>query len=517
MAEHQGPRRHAEYMVIVDGRDISSKLDPYLISIQVVDSFQRGHDTANIELDDSYGVLQIPPDGVTLQVLLGWANTGPRPINEGRYSEGFTSITTLESQKTALQYGAQEMPFGGPGMAEVFNGVVSNVESGFGRKGGGRRLWIEATSGDVKGQVKSLQKHHWGEGSKDDSSGGQGGGGGGAGGAGGAGGGGGGQMIPLKTVLTDMFSKAGLNVQMAPGLENIAREYWHVNDSPMNFAQRMARSNGMLFKIANGTAMMIPAKGGVNSMGKKLAEIDAVWGVNLIGWRIKPYAGRPQFGETAARIFNIHNAAHETIKSAIGGDTPFGGSDAVMHNIAQVATKGEAEQGNKGGAEDSKSKRGKGWILLNGEPLCYGGCQIAITGARPGVDGTYLCTEAEHNYTRGGGYTTRANVQYPEPIVTGYKWKTKPKKKKPPPVEKQSTDPTKPGYVEPPAPTGNPMGDYDPTVDLHTGQEVKPQSTHPGAPGYVKAQSTDPNAPGYYDPNKKFGLFEPGGFFNPFR
>lgn len=336
-------------------------------------------------------------------------------------------------------------------------------------------------------------------------------------------------MIPLKTVLTDMFGRIGMNVQMSGDIANVAQDYWNVNDSPGNFLARIARDRGGLAKIANNTAMIIPTSGGINSIGTTMATVDAVWGVNLIGWRIKPYAGRPQYGEAQSRFFKLFDGEWDKATQAIGGSTPFGGTNAITHAVAAVANKTESESTNKGAKEQSDLKRGKGWVLLNGEPRCCGGCHILITGARPGVDGTYLVTEAEHNYTRGGGYTTRANVQYPEPTGgnrKGFRYTTPKPGETKSTVEEQSTDPTAPGYVprqsyDPRAPgyvapIDNPMGDVG-GVTQQGDETPTTQSTNPNAPNYVKPQQTDPNAPGYFDPNKNYSPFEPGGIFNPIR
>jgi hypothetical protein len=463
MVEHQGPRRHADYMIVVDGVDISPKIDPFLISLQVIDSFQKGNDQCNIELDDSNGVLAIPPDGASLNIFLGWASEGPR-----LFSAGKTPIPSLPGEN-------KELPFGGPGMCNIFSGIVTSVESGFGRRGGGRRLWIEGTGGDVKQLGKQIAKNNWGEGDKDDSGGGDGGGGGGGGGgSGGGGGGGGGGDIPMHTVMTDMFGKAGMGVQMSPKMMQIARNYWHVNDSPTNFAARMAQETGGLFKVSNNTAIMIGRGEGVNGMGQAMPLIEAIWGINLIGWRIKPYTGRAQWGGAQKRFFKIGEAAWDSVKASIGGDTPFGGSSAVSNAVHSVADSNAGEQENSGDEQTSTSKRGHGWILLNGEPRCIGGGHVLIKGARAGVDGTYLIMEAEHNYTRQGGYTTRANVEYPIPEMEGWKYRTTKGATKNVGPPMQYTDPTKPGYVQ-------------------------PQFDNPRAPGYFPAQSTDPSAPNYVE------------------
>jgi uncharacterized protein len=439
MAEHQGPRRHAMVQIIIDGvEDVTSKIFPYLISVQVVDTIEAAHSTCALELDDRNAELAIPQDGANIQVAMGWAGEGPRLFNSGRQSPGFASSEIARTPEEDI-----EAPFGGPGLELLFTGTVQNVESGFGRKGGGRRLWIEATSGNTKGAIKERQSGSWGEGKEDDSSSDRGdtageGGPTASGGSGGSSTGSG--KIPIQQVMDDLAKKAGLTVKLSPDMAKIARDYWHVDDSIQNFGQRMARELGGIFAINGNIATLTKKGSGKNVENKSMPDVDAIWGINLIGWRIKPYAGRAQYGEAAGKVYNIHNALHETVKKAIdSGGTPYGGSEAVAHQVAQVADKSTAEQANQGQEDNSKSEQSKGWILLNGEPRARAGGNIFIDGARPGVDGGYLITTAEHNYTRTVGYTTRCEVMYPKPKTSGYDhWKRKdlkPPKKKTTPFE----------------------------------------------------------------------------------
>jgi phage protein D len=405
MVEHQGPRRHAMVQIIVHGmQDVTDRLHPYLISVQVIDNLEGGMDECHIELDDRNAELQIPPDGAELQVAMGWAGEGPRLFDSGRGTMGFQNLPQNFLEMTAQQK-QQEAKFGGPGMVLVFDGWVTKTESGFGRRGGGRRLWIDAEGANSKGKVKETQQDSMGEGTEDDSA-----------------GGGGKGKIPLKDMMTKVFGAAGLSVAMSPEMEKITRDYWHINDSPMNFGKRMAQEVGGLFKISKSTAVLIAKTEGVNAAGEKMPTVDAIWGINLIGWRIKPYVGRPQYGEAASRMFDVHKGEWQTIKGAISGGTPFGGTEAVANAVNSVADKTTGEQTNKGTGADSETRRGEGWVLINGEPNAKANGFVRIDGARPGVDGTYTMTEVEHNYTRGVGYTTRANVRSPMGTGAGMEW-----------------------------------------------------------------------------------------------
>jgi phage protein D len=400
---------------------VSARLSPYLISVQVIDSLSE-MPQCNIELDDRNAELQIPPDGDPIYVALGWAGEGPRLFEGGR-GKTFEHTASL-----GLMAGEKEAAWGGPGMVPVFIGWVTSVESGFGRRGGGRRLWIEAKGNNDKSTTKELQRGHVGEGKQEDGGGGsQGGGsGGGAGGSGGGAGAGGGGQIPMQTALTQVFAKSGLSVKLSPQMAKIKRDYWNWNDSPMNLGRRLAEENGGFFTISNNIASMVGKGEFTNADGTPMPNVEAVWGVNLIGWRIKPYTSRPQYGGAAARHFDFMEAAWKTVEGKVGGSTPFGGAGAIAHQIASVADSATAEQNNAGAAGDASSNRGHGWVLLNGEPNCKAGGMVTIVGARPGIDCTYLIEQAEHNYTRGVGYTTRCNVMYPTPIPTDWGWSNDP-------------------------------------------------------------------------------------------
>jgi len=393
--EHQGQRRRAACQIMVGGQNVTARLNPYLISVQVIDSFEGGMSKCAMELDDRNAELVIPPDGEPIMVALGWAGEGPNLPGK---------LVDLPSGRELKEY-----EWGGPGMQLVFSGKVTQAESGFSRRGGGRRLWIEADSADSRGRGKEIQHESHGEGQQDDSvtppltpmSG--------SGGTGAAGAG----QIPFMQVAQSVFGKAGLQVKMSPSMQKMARDFWHIKESPHHFGQRMAKELGGMFKVENGMAIFVKAGENVNVDGKTLEIVEADWKINLIAWRIKPFVGRPQYGEAAATTFDLHQASFNIIKSAISGTKPFGRTNAIAHQINQVANQTNAEQQNQGSTADSQSARGTGWAIINGDPRCVAGKHMKIEGARPGVDGVYQMTEVEHNYTRTG-YTTRATLKNPQ-------------------------------------------------------------------------------------------------------
>lgn len=77
------------FKIEVEGIDISAKISARLISLNIQDNRGLTIDTVDIELDDSDGKLNIPPTGATIQVWLGWSNTGL--VDKGIYKVESTS------------------------------------------------------------------------------------------------------------------------------------------------------------------------------------------------------------------------------------------------------------------------------------------------------------------------------------------------------------------------------------------------------------------------------------------
>lgn len=469
MVEHQGPRRRAVVEIWVNGAPITTRLHPYLISVQVVDNLDS-YDKCSIELDDRNAELQLPPDKVPIQVAMGWAGEGPDLPDRGRTSIDSVTGKTIGQgalKKTEVEK-RLEQPWGGPGMVVIFTGTVMEVESGFGRRGGGRRVWIEATSGDQSGPIKEVQQGSEGAGKPED----------------------GAQVpvsaqIPLKQMMTKVFGPLGMTVKLSPQMAKVTRDFWHINASPAAWASDIAASVGGVLKIANKVAVIVGKNEKVNADGEATPTIDAIWGINLIGWRIRPYTNRAQWGGAAARFFDLQNAAWQVAQKAIGGKTPFGGATAISNLVHSVVDKEVATQNNDGGDKDSLARRGTGWVLINGEPNAKAGANVRIQHARPGVDGEYYITIAEHMYTRGVGYTTRLEVANPIPDSDDYKGWPKQKEEEEPPKEKPPVE--GPERV-PQQSTWTPEELEGLRREYIARGEPLPESLR---------QATDPNAPGY--------------------
>lgn len=71
------------YRLEVDGNDISPLVVDRLISLSIKDNRGLVVDSVDIDLDDSDGQLEIPPEGAIIQVWIGWSNSGL--VDKGKY------------------------------------------------------------------------------------------------------------------------------------------------------------------------------------------------------------------------------------------------------------------------------------------------------------------------------------------------------------------------------------------------------------------------------------------------
>jgi phage protein D len=404
-AHFQGYRRRAFCQIIVDGQDVTDRFDPYLISVQVVDNIDV-EDLCNIELDDRNAQLSIPEDDANVVVKLGWAGEGPRiPLFRQEQVDESGHLIGYDYDVLPTDIPPGELPFEASGMLIVFNGYVHNVESGFSRRSGGRRLWIEAKGTHAKANDKTPDMKSWGSGAEAVGNEAQ---------SGATGGG-----IPLSQVLGDAAAKAGMGLQISPSLGNISRSFWMMNESPRHFAERIAHEIGGQVKMAGNQMIMTSATDGLNIDGQMMPLIAVEWGVNLISWRIKPYVARSQYKAARSKFFEIFKGSWEQTKGDIGGSTPFGNAAATAMRFGAAPNKQVGDHYNGGMSAESELKRGTGWVLFNGEPTARAGAAVQIIGARPGVDGNFKIKQAEHNYIRSGGYTTRCDLDKPS-FNSGY-------------------------------------------------------------------------------------------------
>jgi phage protein D len=336
----QTKRFRAYCKVIVDGKDVTDRLDPYLVSVLVKDTSTW---EAHVELDDRDARLDIPPFMAPLQIYLGWTS-------ENSY--------------------------------QVFNGWIADIEHGFGRKLGGRRMFIHGYGVSQGGAVKTPFQDHIGDGAPPGQT--------------------QGTPIPFIQAAQQFAGNAGLSVSVGPTFSSTMRDYWSMNnESAMQWFQRFADDFGAFTRI-EGTNVVFNAAQDFNK-----PNVKAVWGNNLISWRIRPFAARSMWSGASSQYYDHMQGQWTEIANSFGLKAPFGGWVNAIHSLPVPAPNADvAGQITAGAKEKSNAYSGEGRIIINGEPTAAWNGTVTIIGARPGVDGTYRIFGADHSWSRQGYVTT---------------------------------------------------------------------------------------------------------------
>lgn len=89
--------RQAAWRLTVDGTDISPIVRPRLISLSLTEKRGADADELELQLSDDDGQLEIPPEGATITLSLGWRDLGsassPVLIDKGRFKVDETCHT----------------------------------------------------------------------------------------------------------------------------------------------------------------------------------------------------------------------------------------------------------------------------------------------------------------------------------------------------------------------------------------------------------------------------------------
>lgn len=261
----------------------------------------------------------------------------------------------------------------------VFSGTVFDLESA-GQKRGGRTLTIVAQEANLLTHIKTTMRWSEGDGTED---------------------------VTLEKALKTASGFASINVKVSPDLAKLTRKFWMGNnESFMAFGKRIADEVGGVFKMSGQTATI--TKPGGDADGNDMGSITAQAGRNLIAWRVRPRIARAIWANTGHMHFDPAAAAWKLVQSKVSSNAVILSRPKADHTgVGAKADKDSAQQSADGDAVSARENAGTGWVLVDGEPQAQPSGQLVILGARPGVDGSYLITDVEHNYSPQQGYTTR--------------------------------------------------------------------------------------------------------------
>ena len=339
-------RDKVSVQVLVSGVDVSSRFNPRLLQLSIIDPSGGVSSQARLELDDRLGQIKIPEGADRIVIELGWPH-------EGSFN--------------------------------VFDGRAADVESR-GQKNGGRILCINAQGQDlIKGKSKTPMRWSLGDGTQD---------------------------ATLGDALQKAAGLAGLAIRIDPQIAAIKRKFWMANNESFQaVGDRIANEVGGIFKITGQGATLTKSAGGVSTDGQNLTTITAQAGVNLIGWEAHPNEAKAQWKSTGQMFFDVAKGAWKRVDNAVKPLPNALTAAADFTGIHAAADEQEAEQKAQGDSAAIYRKRGYGWVVIDGEPQAQARAPLTISGARPGVDGSYKIDAVEHFLSRQTGYISRIDFE----------------------------------------------------------------------------------------------------------
>ncbi|HEV7293121.1 MAG TPA: late control D family protein [Devosia sp.] len=261
----------------------------------------------------------------------------------------------------------------------IFFGTVDNVRFALSRDAGSV-LQVNAKGFDAKGKIKEPQSHHM-----DDA--------------------------PLETFLGKAAEKAGLSgILIDPAFAGIRRDYWSADaESFLHIGQQIARELNGTFKIRGDKAVLAQRGKGESATGAAMPAIVGQVGRNVISLDIAPITSRRKFAKAVARYFDRPSASYKQAEV----DTGIEGAEATNEVRAPFADADQAQSVAEGRKSESEREGGEGSVDLDLEVAAQAEGTFLLTGARPGVDGSYRIVSVTHKADRSGGSTTSLELKQP--------------------------------------------------------------------------------------------------------
>lgn len=266
--------------------------------------------------------------------------------------------------------------------APKFSGTVDSVKSS-GSRGGGRLLKISAKGFDSRGKVKEPQGFH-----KDDAS--------------------------LKDFLSQAGKQAGLSgVIVGEKIASTIRDYWSANgESFLQLGQRLAREFNATFKMQAGAGGDVAVL-----MPRDQTTLGAVRGIvgedgNVISWDIAPFTGRKVFTKGKVNYFDRKEAAFKSEEVEFELDRDLPNATNVVRGTA--ADKDQAKAMSEARKSEAQREGGEGSVEMDLTIEAQAEAPFVLSGARPGIDGTYRIVSVKHKASRSGGSTTSIEIKQPQ-------------------------------------------------------------------------------------------------------
>jgi len=221
-----------------------------------------------------------------------------------------------------------------------------------------RKITIKAKSADMNSAIKSQKTRTW-KGQK------------------------------LGGIVTKIASEHGLTARVSPdlGTKDIA-QIDQTNESDLHFLTRIAGGYGAMVKSADGNLIVALPGDGKTTSGKSLPS-RSIRLEDITSYDCT-LPERGSYGSVKARW---HDTANGQTRTVSYGDESDGPEYVLNKDYADEASALEAAKSKKG-VQD----RGTGELRLDlpGDPTLAAEMIVNVSGIRPGIDGAWRVTKAEH-------------------------------------------------------------------------------------------------------------------------
>lgn len=342
----------AVFFVSLNGINVSSTFNRYLIALKITDNDGSEADSCEITLDDTNGQLAMPDEKASIIAGVGWQDTGPIHVFEGTIDEPISD----------------------------------------GSRSHGRLLILNATSYDPGSTVKSTQNKHMDQGTFEQAA----------------------QNFSQSTGLTvKMDQSIGSinrnywsmgNESFTQWGERMARIFgatFKIQGTTAAFGKRNSGNSTSGQALATIECDCDAVSGNVIHWHITPLYNQTQFQNFTTGW----------FDPKAAEWNYVAPQAGASV--APGGLSS--DATATLNNRFKSPDQQHAQLQSASNQAEAQRSIGGGSIRIIGEPAAIHGCTANVTGCRPQIDGQYYISKSIHTLTRGqgGGYVTDLELTFP--------------------------------------------------------------------------------------------------------
>lgn len=231
---------------------------------------------------------------------------------------------------------------------------------------------VSAKSSDMRSELKTNKRRHW-------------------------------DNTTLGTVLSDLASEVGLQPVISGAGASFKQDWWGLEDeSPMHFAERMARRHNATFTVKDGKFIFVDKGNGMSASGQSLGGLVITPPMMHVGTCRTTFTGRDAHKKVEAAWQDKGKAKREIVSADAVADAE--GTQRLRHAFG---SKEEAERAAESRAKDLQRAATSTSVDIVGNVAARGGVPFSYAGVHPQIDGTpFIIETATHSYSKREGYKT---------------------------------------------------------------------------------------------------------------